>query len=201
MASVLDESEHDHYFTMLTSGSPHASDEEWVEPPAYETSEEEDVKMDNTIFANPSRDRLQRTVNDWCSCGSCVMMSTEEECVCCQESYIIQPHRGSESCITNVGLFKELVLNKDGLIYSRFLYSLTIEDEQRRARYMKMELNAPKLRFLAYKSFINIISSTEMFDMYYQHVLSVLLGRHFLIPRVFPMSYLITYYSLSFCQN
>lgn len=48
--------EYDHYYPMLTSGSPHVSDEEWVDPPAYETSEEE-VELDNTIFANPNRDR------------------------------------------------------------------------------------------------------------------------------------------------
>lgn len=103
-------------------------------------------------------------------------MATEQECVCCQESYIIQPHRGSESCITTVGLFKELVLNEDGLKYSRYLYSLTIEDEQKRAGYMRTELNAPKLRFLAYKSFINILSSTE-FDRKIRYVLPACIVR------------------------
>jgi hypothetical protein len=80
---------------------------------------------------------LNRPIGEWCSCGECKAMDTKREHVCCNESHFITPHRGELRCIGNVGIFKELVVNKDGLMYSRYMYSINIGDPDKRNRFLK----------------------------------------------------------------
>ena len=97
-------------------------------------------------------------------------MDTEREHVCCNESHFITPHRGELRCIGNVGIFKELVVNKDGLMYSRYMYSINIGDPDKRNRFLKKKLNNKELRFTAYKTFVNIISCQD-FDRNIRYIL------------------------------
>ena len=157
---VADQSECEHFFPIMTIGSPHPSDDELVDGPAYETDEEYQEEYDNTVFTNTTGNRMQHLVSEWCTCGLCERMPTEES-ICCNESYTIHKHRGDYQCITSVGLFKELVLNKEGLLYSRFLHSRCM-DEEKRSKYLQTELDNRKLRYLAYKSFINMLSCNEL---------------------------------------
>ncbi len=125
--------------------------------------DEENYEFDGTVFANPNRDRMERSVEEWCSCGHCSRMATEDECVCCGESHIIRSSRGEDkTCIVDVRLFKELVLNKEGLQFGRYMYSLQIEDEKKRKRYQEAVLTNKNLRFLAYKQFINMLSADQL---------------------------------------
>lgn len=81
--------------------------------------------------------------------------------MCCCESYVIQQQKGQLRCITEVPLFQHVVLSKEGLQYSRYLFSMNIVDEQRRTNYLGVELTPSKLRFLAYKCFINLLNSAD----------------------------------------
>lgn len=162
----------DHFDPYLLDGSPHPSDEDDVEPPPYIESEDEE-ELDGTAFANPFQDRLQHTLDYWCSCDlNCAVMGIEQECVCCNESHMITRLIGDGlKCVTLTGQFKELVLSADGLKYARFLYSLTIEDEEKRKRYLAADLSKPaKMRYLAYKAFINLLTSSD-FDRNVRYVL------------------------------
>ena len=67
----------DHFNPTIRPGSDHDCDEEWVDPPAYKSDEEsDDLELDNTFYANLNHDRLNRPVDEWCSCGGCVTMAT-----------------------------------------------------------------------------------------------------------------------------
>ena len=103
-------------------------------------------------------------------CGKCTSMGSERDLVCCCESMTIQRHRGDLKCVTDGEMFKNLVLSEEGLKYSRYIFSLTIDDAEKRANYLKMEMTPKKWRFLAYKAFINLISSQD-FDRRVRYVL------------------------------
>jgi hypothetical protein len=153
--------DYEHFYPGLKPGSDHESDNEWVDPPAYE-SEDDEVFPDNSLYANLNQDRINRPLTDWCSCGECEPMETEREHVCCNESHFITPHRGVHRCISNVGMFKELVVNKDGLMYSRYLYSLNIQDTDKSDKFLRKILKNKELRFLACKTFVNILSCQDL---------------------------------------
>lgn len=167
----MDSGDLDHYDPPMLDGSPHVSDDEEVDPPEYKESSDED-EYDGTVFANINQDRLQHTIDYWCTCKFCQPMSSEKECVCCRESQLIGRLIGpDETCVTQTGQFKEFVLSEEGIRFARYLYSLNIEDEEKKARYLAADLSKPsKMRFLAYKQFINQLSSTE-FDRQIRYIL------------------------------
>ena len=73
--------EFEHFYPpVLVDGSPHVSDEEWVDPPGYEESKDE-IEPDGTLFVNINKDRLQHSIDFWCSCKSCIIMETERVCL------------------------------------------------------------------------------------------------------------------------
>ena len=53
-------------------------------------------------------------------------------------------------------------MNKDGLMYSRYLYSLNIQDTDKRDKFLRKILKNKQLRFLAYKTFVNILSCQDL---------------------------------------
>ena len=149
----------DHFNPILKAGSDHESDEEWVDPPGYESDEdEEQEELDNTFYANINQDRLNKPVNEWCSCGGCVTMPSEQESVCCHESHFITPHRGDKKCVTLVEMFTVNVVSKEGLDFGRYLYSMNIPDPVKKDNFLKKKLTNKNYRFCAYKMFINMIS-------------------------------------------
>ncbi len=46
---------------------------------------------------------------------------------------------GGNSCITSVGMFKELITSEDGLMFSRYLYSMNIADPVKKERFLKKQ--------------------------------------------------------------
>ena len=165
------EEDYRHFYPELQPGSDHPSDNEWVDPPAYESDEDLELpESDNSLYANINQDRLHRPVEEWCSCGECKPMDTEKEHVCCNESHFITAHRGEHRCISQVGMFKELVVSEDGLVYSRYMYSMNITDPDKRDRFLKKKLNQKELRFMAYRTFINMLSCRD-FDRNVRYIL------------------------------
>ena len=67
-------------------------------------------------------------------------------------------------------MFKELVISEDGLLYSRYMYSMNITSHDKRAEYLKKKLNQKELRFMAYKTFVNILSFKD-FDRNVKYIL------------------------------
>ena len=159
-----------HFEPDLYPGSDHASDDNMMTPPMYSSDNEDDATFDSAFFANVTQDRLTKPVEEWCTCEKCKVMGTERESVCCNESLTLQRHRGTLKCVTDGDMFNSMVLSEEGLRYSRYLYSLTIDDAEKRERYLKAELTPKKWRFLAYKSFINLISSQD-FNMKVRYIL------------------------------
>ena len=74
----------------------------------------------------------------------------------------IHRHRGSLECVTEGEMFQHMVLSEQGLRYSRYLFSFTIDDSVKREDYLKAHLTPKKWRYLAYKSFVNLISSQDL---------------------------------------
>ena len=151
-----------HFEPDLYPGSDHSSDDDMVTPPIYNSDGEEDETIDSAFFANITQDRLSKSVNEWCTCNKCKMMSTERESVCCSDSLTIHRHRGSLECVTEGEMFQHMVLSEQGLRYSRYLFSFTINDAVKRGDYLKAHLTPKKWRYLAYKSFVNLISSQDL---------------------------------------
>ena len=152
----------DHFNPFIKPGSDHESDEDWVDPPAYESEDDEiPEELDHTFYANLNQDRINKPVNEWCSCGGCVTMATEQENVCCLESQFIAPHRGDKQCITQVDMFKVNVISKEGLDFGRYLYSMQISDPAKTEKFLKNKLTNKQYRFCSYRMFINMISSAD----------------------------------------
>ncbi|XP_061877782.1 uncharacterized protein LOC133630284 [Entelurus aequoreus] len=64
----------------------------------------------------PAAARLRNTGNWWCSCGCCVLLPTEEECLCCREWDLLQPAvfgdypvDGTQRCVTSSEDFPSLI--------------------------------------------------------------------------------------------
>ena len=91
--------------------------------------------------------------------------------------YLITYHRNISAvqwflrkCNGHTGMFKELVMSEDGLLYSRYMYSMNITNHDKRAKYLKKKLNQKELRFMAYKTFVNILSCRD-FDRNVRYIL------------------------------
>ena len=152
----------DHFEPDLRPGSDHDSDDDLVTPPMYNSDEEQDEVFDSAFFANVEKNRMSRPISDWCSCGHCSTMESENECVCCAESMTICRYKGELKCVTDGVMFKSMVLSEEGLRYSRFLFAMTISDPERKEQYLKAELTSSKWRYLAYRSFINLLASQDL---------------------------------------
>ena len=59
-------------------------------------------------------------------------------------------------------MFKSVVLSEEGLRYSRFLFAMTISDPEREEQYLNAELTSSKWRYLAYRSFINLLTLQDL---------------------------------------
>ena len=153
----------DNFNPILKPGSDHESDEEWVDPPEYESDDDlEQEELDHTFYSNINQDRLKKSVNEWCSCRECVIMTTEQENVCCNESHFIIPHRGDKKCVTHVEMFTVNVVSKEGLDFGRYLYSMNIPDPVKKDDFLKKKLSNKNYRFCAYRMFINMISCSDI---------------------------------------
>lgn len=82
---------------------------------------------------------------NWCKCGQCVVMTTNQESVCCQESEKVKQVSGIVvvGCVTNNVLFNKLVLDKDVLNISRHKTILKSKNKQKKKFYVKVN---PKIK-------------------------------------------------------
>ena len=95
---------------------------------------------------------------DWCDCGECVIMPTDEESVCCVESDIINNIRGSVECITQHISFDNIVLSIDALNTLRHF----IVSKQAAPQHILLDLSESTnrtWRYLAYTQFIHWVNS------------------------------------------
>ena len=58
-------------------------------------------------------------------------------------------HRGDKRCITNVDMFKVNVIDKDGLNFGRYLFSMNISDPVKKEKFLKKTLSNKQYRFCA----------------------------------------------------
>ena len=84
----------------------------------------------------------------------------DRESVCCQESNLLCNFRGSKQCATETDLFQHVVLSREGLEYSRFLFSRNLP-EHKREQFENIELTNKNYRFTAYGAFINVVLSSQ----------------------------------------
>ena len=84
---------------------------------------------------NPLPDR---DLPEWCMCGHCIMMPTQEENKCCAKS--------RRACVTTTPLFAQLVLNGNVLdIAMRYRENFLVLDNAR---------NNENFRHAAYRQFV-----------------------------------------------
>jgi len=96
---------------------------------------------------------------NWCKCGQCVVMTTDQESVCCRESEKVKQVSGIACCVTNNVLFNKLVLDKDVLNISRHKMILKSKKKQKKKVLCKSEPQNKVWRYLAYKQFISWINA------------------------------------------
>jgi hypothetical protein len=93
--------------------------------------------------------------SDWCECGECEAMPTDQECVCCHNGETISKVRGSAFCITDHASFEATVLNIDTLHAAR---SALLTYVMSGSAHLKEDSNRT-WRFFAYKQFIYWVNS------------------------------------------
>lgn len=77
------------------------------------TDDERDSDPDPSA-ADSIHDRLHNT--SWCTCGHCLVMTTQTECICCQEFNSISPKIPQDnSCVTQTNSFQNVVINQEVL--------------------------------------------------------------------------------------
>ena len=64
----------------------------------------------------------------------------------------------------------ELAISEDGLLYSRYMYPMNITNPAKRAKFLKKKLNQKVLRFMVYKTFVNILPCKD-FDRNVRYIL------------------------------
>ncbi|XP_018417845.1 PREDICTED: uncharacterized protein LOC108791772 [Nanorana parkeri] len=102
-----------------------------------------DIKVEN---ADVPRIKKDTESADWCKCGRCFHMSTEEEPVCCHEiSGMVYPL--NDDCITLHPAFQDLCLNQDRL---DFLYRFLGRIKRRNDATYYLH----KLRRMSYRAFV-----------------------------------------------
>uniref|UniRef100_A0A8C5MPD0 KRAB domain-containing protein n=1 Tax=Leptobrachium leishanense TaxID=445787 RepID=A0A8C5MPD0_9ANUR len=85
--------------------------------------------------------------NDWCACGLCIGMPTEEECVCCQEIANTKRHLVNDSdCVTRQERFRRFCLDEE-IVYLIFRILGTCTSRPDKSYYYR------QLRKTAYRSF------------------------------------------------
>ena len=121
--------------------SDHESDNELC----YDGYEESDLE----------NDQLTQLTESDCQCQSCSMEFSDVvgSDSCCKCNKIIEL-LGESGCITETQKFRALVLDKDILLYSRYLFAMAIRDKQEKEAYLRRDMDNTMLRHLAYKSFI-----------------------------------------------
>lgn len=80
--------------------------------PQYENDDEIDTVLEYHGIQYVNYENRSGTRN-WCSCEKCVVMTTDQESMCCQEYDKIKHLAGNYASITQNNLFEKLVLDKD----------------------------------------------------------------------------------------
>ena len=139
--------------------SDHSSDDELID---YEVNN--DCLSEESISeAEGEENQVHELTREgklfWCSCGECDY-TTEVESFCCNESSLIKRHISEDSnCVTEQSLFNNIIINQDGLEFTRQLIGNSITCEERRKKYFSAELSDSKYRNLAYKAFFSFVAT------------------------------------------
>ncbi|XP_074654381.1 P2X purinoceptor 7-like [Tubulanus polymorphus] len=160
--------------TSASNSDESLSDFEW-----QETSDEEELMIGPYLYepeAEPKRNgdgprpeaegdddegRINRleldNLNQWCQCGHCQILETEQECVCCMEIDVVKRRlewvweesgQNEETCMTDTAAFASICLNP-------WVLQLMWTEFQR--QYGRKSFEGPanaKLRHVAYRSFV-----------------------------------------------
>lgn len=139
--------------------SDHSSDEELAD---YDNDclQERDEEPTQSIASQDNAPQREGKLF-WCHCFRC-KSTTEMESFCCSESTLIRKHIPNTSdCITEQSLFKQIILDKDGLEFTRQVIGNSIPCPERRDKYLAVELTDSKFRNLAYKAFFSYIATKD----------------------------------------
>nr|XP_022289218.1 uncharacterized protein LOC111101162 [Crassostrea virginica]XP_022311416.1 uncharacterized protein LOC111116718 [Crassostrea virginica]XP_022323186.1 uncharacterized protein LOC111124538 [Crassostrea virginica]XP_022323187.1 uncharacterized protein LOC111124538 [Crassostrea virginica]XP_022329137.1 uncharacterized protein LOC111128038 [Crassostrea virginica] len=123
-----------------------------IQPYRFEPDVSNSDGLDESDASNGNIDedenRLENT--NWCMCGSCVVMPTARECICCQESDRVNSKRESFNpdtpCITQHPGFSSVCLD---------VYVLETAYYQYRSQYGELRAsNEERNRYTAYRQFV-----------------------------------------------
>ena len=94
---------------------------------------------------------------NYCDCGCC-SDSTSDEAICCQTwPDIVERTEGKFNCVTDISVFKNIIADKDGLEYSRFLRASSIKDHMKRHEYLSKPFTNNLKRNLLYQNFLTFV--------------------------------------------
>ncbi|CAI6353104.1 unnamed protein product [Macrosiphum euphorbiae] len=126
--------------------------------PEYENDDEIDTVLEYHGIQYVNYENRSGTRN-WCSCEKCVVMTTDQESMCCQEYDKIKHLAGNYECITQNNLFEKLVLDKDVLTITRHQLILKSKNKTKRQLLSVDEAENKLWRYLAYKNFTSWINA------------------------------------------
>ncbi|KAJ8027942.1 P2X purinoceptor 7 [Holothuria leucospilota] len=123
-----------------------------IEPYQFEPVRREDViPQQNEPQQENREDRMQGT-ETWCTCGHCIVMPSERECLCCHEvSKIDQKRRKGKVqpiCITQKPGFQSVCLDHDVLETAFYQFNQEYEDD------IGEDLIHEQYRYIAYRQLV-----------------------------------------------
>lgn len=131
--------------------------------PEYENYDEIDTVLEYHGIQYVNYENRSGTSN-WCSCEKCVVMTTDQESMCCHEYDKIKHLAGNYACITQNNLFEKLVLDKDVLTITRHQLILKSKNKTKRQLPSVDEAENKLWRYLAYKNFTSWINAWDKFE-------------------------------------
>ncbi|XP_068671269.1 P2X purinoceptor 7-like [Montipora capricornis] len=126
--------------------------------PEYSSSEEnakedssgpEEQEIDS-LEPNCESERVSRQENaSWCVCGRCSIMSSEVECICCQELAFLSKLVKGLTCITEHESFEAVCLNRDVL----WTALVSLHDRESAGLPERQQVSNRSFRYSAYRQF------------------------------------------------
>lgn len=124
----------------------------------YENDDEINSFLEYSAIQYVNYENRSGTRN-WCSCEKCVVMTTNQESVCCQEYANIKHLIRNYTFITQNNLFEKLILDRDVLNITRYQLILKSKNKTKRQLLSVDEPENKLWRYLAYKNFTSWINA------------------------------------------
>lgn len=132
--------------------------------PEYQNDDEIDTFSEYSGVQYVNFENRSGTRN-WCKCEKCIVMTTNQESICCQEYDNIKHLVGNNACITQNNLFEKLVLDRDVLNITRHQLILKSKNKTKRQLLCVDEPENKFWRYISYKNFTSWINACTTIEI------------------------------------